>query len=353
VDVEGGLTGVLTTPQSDQYGLGGTGSVRFRLRMAGPLGLHVALGGSGWSAASGRTATTSLIGGGIGVHFMPRLGPGYLLAEVGIGVGSSGAQWPGESLARLGLVMEAGVGYLFRATPSLDVGPVVRLADAHQLSGSGNTRSDLGFWSLGVTFSFHPAARVAPAPVEAPPPPAPPPAAPPPAPASHVVVDATHITLSERIQFQTDSDVITAESYPVLDELVAALRERPDVVQLTIEGHTDETGEAAHNRALSDQRALSVMRYLVEHGVAAGRLRAQGFGDTRRLVQGNTPEAHAQNRRVEFVITREAETRVEAAVPAPSAPAPAAEEGHAGRHHRGGHRGGGGRHGGGHRRHPH
>ena len=165
IEAEGGLTGILTAPQSDQYGLGGTGSVRFRLRMAGPLGLHVALGGSGWSAGGGRTATTSLIGGGIGVHFMPRLGPGYLLAEVGIGLGSSGAQWPGESMARIGLVMDAGVGYLVRATPSMDVGPVVRLADAHQLSGSSNTRSDLGFWSLGVTFSFHPAERVAPAPV--------------------------------------------------------------------------------------------------------------------------------------------------------------------------------------------
>jgi OOP family OmpA-OmpF porin len=242
----------------------------------------------------------------------------------------------------------------------MDVGPVVRLADAHQLSGSSNTRSDLGFWSLGVTFSFHPAERVAPAPVEAPLPPPPVPV-----PVSHVVVDATHITLSERIQFQTDSDVITAESHPVLDELVTTLRERSDVVRLTIEGHTDETGEASHNRTLSDQRALSVMRYLVEHGIAAGRLRAQGFGDTRRLVQGNTPEAHAQNRRVEFVITREAETRVEAVAPAtpvaPVAPAPSGEEAHAGRRHRGGHRGGhhgghhggGGRHGGGHRHHSH
>lgn len=70
---------------------------------------------------------------------------------------------------------------------------------------------------------------------------------------------------------------------------------------LTIEGHTDSTGTAVHNQALSEQRAVSVREYLVGKAVAAGRLSTVGFGQTNPVADNATELGRAQNRRVELV----------------------------------------------------
>lgn len=102
------------------------------------------------------------------------------------------------------------------------------------------------------------------------------------------------------ILFDTDKATIRPESLPTLDEVVRMLGAEPEW-RLTIEGHTDSTGTAAHNRTLSEQRAASVKAYLVAKGVAAERLATAGFGADTPVADNATELGRAQNRRVELV----------------------------------------------------
>ncbi len=102
------------------------------------------------------------------------------------------------------------------------------------------------------------------------------------------------------ILFDTDSARIRAESFSTLDEVVKLLAAEPSW-SLTIEGHTDSTGTAAHNQTLSEQRARSVQEYLVGKGIAAARLTSVGFGQSRPVADNATELGRAQNRRVELV----------------------------------------------------
>lgn len=111
---------------------------------------------------------------------------------------------------------------------------------------------------------------------------------------------------TQGILFASGSDRLRPESTPVLQEIVAMLKAHPDLT-LLIEGHTDDVGDDTANHALSERRAASVKAWLVESGgVAAGRLESTGLGESRPAVQGPTPEARAQNRRVELVDRRQA-----------------------------------------------
>jgi OmpA-OmpF porin, OOP family len=109
---------------------------------------------------------------------------------------------------------------------------------------------------------------------------------------------------TQGILFATGSDRLRPESTPVLQEIVAMLAAHPDL-SLRIEGHTDDVGDAAANQELSEKRAASVKAWLVEAGRVAGdRLHTAGFGESRPAVAGTSPEARAQNRRVELVDAR-------------------------------------------------
>ena len=103
------------------------------------------------------------------------------------------------------------------------------------------------------------------------------------------------------ILFATDSDVIRPESTPTLTEIGTMLESYGDL-RLTIEGHTDDQGDDAYNRDLSDRRAQAVKAYLVQtHNVDAGRLDTAGFGEGQPVADNGTGEGRAQNRRVELV----------------------------------------------------
>jgi outer membrane protein OmpA-like peptidoglycan-associated protein len=102
------------------------------------------------------------------------------------------------------------------------------------------------------------------------------------------------------ILFDTDKATIKPESQPTLDEVVILMGAEPQW-QITVEGHTDATGAAAHNQTLSEQRAAAVKAYLVAKGVAGGRLATAGFGASKPLADNSTELGRAQNRRVELV----------------------------------------------------
>lgn len=102
------------------------------------------------------------------------------------------------------------------------------------------------------------------------------------------------------INFAFDSDVIRPESRPILDKVVAILKDKSDWT-LSIDGHTDDIGGQAFNQALSERRAASVAAYLTGAGIAADRLSSQGHGFSKPVAPNNSESERAQNRRVELV----------------------------------------------------
>jgi outer membrane protein OmpA-like peptidoglycan-associated protein len=103
------------------------------------------------------------------------------------------------------------------------------------------------------------------------------------------------------VNFDFDSDRLRPESGAVLDAVVQVAKANPGW-KFEVGGHTDSIGTPDYNLKLSDRRAASVVRYLVEKGVAPNRLQAKGYGSTRPLVpeDGDNASARAQNRRVEL-----------------------------------------------------
>lgn len=91
------------------------------------------------------------------------------------------------------------------------------------------------------------------------------------------------------------------ESNAELDRLVKLMQ---DVPKLTIEisGHTDNTGSATANEALSQKRAEAVVAYLTSKGIAASRMTAKGYGMNKPVATNTTDEGRQQNRRTEFEI---------------------------------------------------
>ena len=102
------------------------------------------------------------------------------------------------------------------------------------------------------------------------------------------------------IQFATNSAAITSESDKVLGEIATLLKNQPDW-KITVEGHTDNVGAKAANKALSQKRAESVVAWLGDHAVDRSRLAAAGFGDTKPVQDNTSEEGRAKNRRVELV----------------------------------------------------
>ncbi len=102
------------------------------------------------------------------------------------------------------------------------------------------------------------------------------------------------------IYFDSGSDVVKAESAPVLRQLATFL-EKNAAVKVEIDGHTDNEGTAAGNLDLSKRRAASVAKVLAEQfKIAADRFKTDGLGDTKPVASNDKPEGRAMNRRVEF-----------------------------------------------------
>jgi outer membrane protein OmpA-like peptidoglycan-associated protein len=120
--------------------------------------------------------------------------------------------------------------------------------------------------------------------------------------ASRVQIEDEEVIILEQIQFAFDSAEILPESFPLMQDIARTLNEHPEIRRVEIQGHTDTQGTHQYNMTLSQQRADSVMQWLVNAGVDAGRLEARGFGFTEPLVPNITDENRARNRRVQFII---------------------------------------------------
>jgi cytochrome c oxidase subunit 2 len=113
--------------------------------------------------------------------------------------------------------------------------------------------------------------------------------------------DIDALLAGKTIEFASSRSVIEDVSKPLLDSLAAATSGCDSVV-INIAGHTDASGNAEKNVALSAARAEAVRAYLVGKGVAADRLAAEGFGASKPVADNGTPEGRSKNRRIEFTV---------------------------------------------------
>jgi len=114
--------------------------------------------------------------------------------------------------------------------------------------------------------------------------------------------DQIILNMPSNITFATDQDQVIPAFYETLNAVALVINKYNRTI-VDINGHTDSTGSASHNQALSERRASSVAAYLVGQGVDGRRLATRGFGDTRPIATNATAEGRAQNRRVEIYLS--------------------------------------------------
>ena len=122
-------------------------------------------------------------------------------------------------------------------------------------------------------------------------------------PPSATLVDQA-IVISQQVQFETGTAVLRPESDAVLAEVSKVLAEHPEIEQIEVQGHTDDIGPPEVNRKLGQDRAESVVSWLVSHGAKREQLLGKGYGSDEPIASNSTEEGRAQNRRVEFRILR-------------------------------------------------
>jgi outer membrane protein OmpA-like peptidoglycan-associated protein len=105
----------------------------------------------------------------------------------------------------------------------------------------------------------------------------------------------------EDCNFETGKAILQPESYKVIDELVAFLQ-RKDDERIELQGHTDNVGKPAKNMILSQQRAQTVMAYVISKGIDPSRVTAKGYGQTKPIATNKTAAGKALNRRTEVKI---------------------------------------------------
>jgi len=132
-----------------------------------------------------------------------------------------------------------------------------------------------------------------------------------------VVLDGDEIKILDAVFFDTGKATIKKKSFELLTEVADTIKSNPALQKIEVQGHTDDVGNAGANLRLSQARAESVRKFLVEAGVDAGRLEARGFGDTQPAVPitglkgGAVRKAREANRRVQFkILEQQRKTKV-------------------------------------------
>ena len=119
-----------------------------------------------------------------------------------------------------------------------------------------------------------------------------------------VKIQGNELKLGDKILFETDSAKILGQSSALLEEIADVIQKNPNIEQIEIQGHTDNTGTREHNQTLSNNRASSVREWLLKSGIGADRIVAKGYGQDRPLAPNVTEANKAKNRRVQFIILK-------------------------------------------------
>ncbi len=116
-------------------------------------------------------------------------------------------------------------------------------------------------------------------------------------------VEAGQTIRLDNVKFLTGSANLEPDSKYELDNLIEILTATYPNMKVELAGHTDNQGNPASNQALSQSRALAVKDYLITNGgIAANRLKAAGYGDTKPATSNDTAEGRQENRRTECII---------------------------------------------------
>ena len=105
------------------------------------------------------------------------------------------------------------------------------------------------------------------------------------------------------IYFETNSTMLSSDAKRILNEFIDFLLENPGI-NVEIQGHTDNIGQAEDNIVLSDKRAKAVLDYLLKKDIFGSRLQAKGYGESQAIADNNTQKGRAKNRRTVFVILK-------------------------------------------------
>jgi OOP family OmpA-OmpF porin len=111
------------------------------------------------------------------------------------------------------------------------------------------------------------------------------------------------IVLSDKVLFDFNSSTLTPAANQVLADISKRLTDSA-IIGVLVKGHTDSVGSEAFNQQLSQRRADSVAAFLVSQGVAADKIKTEGFGESQPVADNATDEGRAQNRRVEILVDR-------------------------------------------------
>src|SRR5499426_2130794 len=106
------------------------------------------------------------------------------------------------------------------------------------------------------------------------------------------------------INFRSGSSQIPRESMPVLEQSASAIKSAPAGTKLEVGGFTDNVGNPAANQKISQQRADSVRRFLIDKGVKGDSLVAKGYGDSNPIASNDTEEGRFRNRRIEYKVLK-------------------------------------------------
>ena len=105
-----------------------------------------------------------------------------------------------------------------------------------------------------------------------------------------------------KVNFEFDSATIKPDTYPVIEDLAALMRNNPDITAV-LEGHTDNKGAASYNLKLSQARADAVKTLLIQqYGIAANRLVTKGYGESKPIASNDTEQGRQNNRRVIVIL---------------------------------------------------
>jgi OOP family OmpA-OmpF porin len=106
--------------------------------------------------------------------------------------------------------------------------------------------------------------------------------------------------ISLNILFETGKSAIQQESLPIVDQIYELMKSNSSL-KVSVEGHTDNVGDAASNKKLSNDRAKAIMDALIAKGIDKTRLSAIGWGQEKPTSDNRSEDGRAQNRRVEIV----------------------------------------------------
>ena len=110
------------------------------------------------------------------------------------------------------------------------------------------------------------------------------------------------ITMSGSLLFPSGEEELSPIARRNLDQVADAIEAQPAATDVTVEGHTDNTGSDTQNMQLSTHRAQAVADHLIERGVPSDHVRVIGYGEKQPIASNETAEGRASNRRVEIVV---------------------------------------------------